>query len=48
MRLKNMSTLEYYLQELGAVNALTALDETCARKVRSAASFYNFLLAAQP
>ncbi|CAE7801370.1 unnamed protein product [Symbiodinium sp. CCMP2592] len=36
MRLKHVQTLEFYLQEVGAVSALTSLDATCARKVRAA------------
>ena len=43
MRLKHLQTLEFYLQEVGAVSALTTLDEVCARKVRAAGSLFEFL-----
>eukprot|EP00439_Symbiodinium_sp_Y106_P072662 s740_g13.t1 len=43
MRLKNLETLEFYLQEVGAVSALTSLDDTSARKIRAAGSLYTHL-----
>ena len=43
MRLKNLETLEFYLQEVGAVSALTSLDDTSARKTRAAGSLYTHL-----
>ncbi|CAE7226763.1 unnamed protein product [Symbiodinium sp. CCMP2592] len=46
MRLRHIHTLEFYLQEVGAASALTALSQACAAKVRTAGTFYELLLAA--
>ena len=43
MRLKHLHTLEFYLQELGAVSALAALDSAASRKVQAAAACYDVL-----
>ena len=40
MRLKHQSTLEYYLQEVGAITALNALGDTATRKIKAAAATY--------
>ncbi|CAE7037901.1 hypothetical protein AK812_SmicGene38724 [Symbiodinium microadriaticum] len=39
-RLKHQSTLEYYLQEVGAITALNALGDTATRKIKAAAATY--------
>ncbi|CAE7208910.1 unnamed protein product [Symbiodinium sp. CCMP2592] len=44
MRLKNLQTLEFYLQEVGAVSALTSLHDTCARKIKAAGSLYTHFM----
>ena len=46
MRLKHQSTLEYYLQEVGAISALNALGDTAARKIRAAAAIFPCIVAA--
>ena len=43
MRLRHLQTLEFYLQEVGAASALASLSQTCASKVRTAGTFYEFL-----
>ena len=40
MRLRSISTLEAYLQEVGALSVLTDLDDQCRRSLRAAAAFY--------
>ena len=41
MRLKHQHTLEFYLQELGAVSALAGLNSSAARRVRAAAACFD-------
>lgn len=43
MRLRNVSTLEAYLQELGAISILTQLSDTSRRRLLAAASFFRLL-----
>lgn len=40
MRLKNISTLEHYLQEVSVISLLTDLDADAKHSIRSAASFF--------
>ena len=43
MRLKHLHTLEFYLQELGAVSALASLNSVAASRVRAAAMCFDSL-----
>ncbi|CAE7833835.1 unnamed protein product, partial [Symbiodinium necroappetens] len=43
MRLKHLHTLEFYLQELGAVSALAALNSVASRRIKAAAACYDIL-----
>lgn len=45
MRLKHQSTLEYYLQEVGAITALNALGDVASRKIRAASATFPFVAA---
>ena len=45
MRLKQVSTLEAYLQEVAAVSLLTELPESSRKSIKSAASLFDFLVA---
>ena len=46
MRLKHQGTLEFYLQEVGAISALNALGDTAERKIRAAAATFGCLCPA--
>lgn len=43
MRLRNISTLESYLQEVGAISVLTELTVETRRSILAAASLYRVL-----
>ncbi|CAE7501380.1 unnamed protein product [Symbiodinium sp. CCMP2592] len=45
MRLKHQATLEFYLQEVGALSALNHLGDTSSRKIRAVAATYPFVSA---
>lgn len=44
MRLKNISTSESYLQEVGALSVLTSLTQSSRRRILVASSFFRLLL----
>ena len=43
MRMNHQHTLEFYIQEVGGVTALSELNETAVRKVTMAAMLFPFL-----
>ncbi len=44
MRLKNVVTLESYVQEVAALSVMTSLTDISVRKIRAASKFFHFLV----
>ncbi len=45
MRLKNVSTLEAYIQEVAALSVMTSLPSRCVKRVRAASKFFAHLVS---
>lgn len=44
MRLKNVVTLESYVQEVAAMSVMTSLTTTSVRKIKAASKLFQFLV----
>ena len=44
MRLKNVTTLEAYIQEVAALSVMTALSSRCVKRVRASSKFFAHLV----
>ena len=44
MRLKNVTTLEAYIQEVAALSVMTALSDQCVKHIKAASKLFRFLV----
>jgi len=45
MRLKNLTTLEAYIQEVAALSVMTSLSDLCVKRIKAASKLFPFLVS---